>query len=256
LTKTLQDFQNKIGDFNIPQKFLYEIFHVDAISLYFYNYDQSSLYQGIMQFMTIGKNYGFTGDYLITEIGNPTGGFYPWRVSMEKLAENVIKSSVIATAFQIKTLFWYCMKDSEDEHSDPRNSENYFGLLDSNNNWKKGAYAYRLFSKYCSNSEICQDLLKKEGGIDINDIMCALYRKKDGSSALIIWYDPTLYESKTLKITLDIPDTIGNVIIHDIYSGARKILNDNSIEISDTPIFLTFQADSFTDFLTIHVNKS
>jgi len=230
--------------------------HIDAISIHFYNYDADKLYQGIMQYLIIGKKYGFTGDYWITELGNPTGGTYPWRVSMDKLAENVIKSYVIASTLQIKTFIWYCMKDSGDETSDPRNSEYFFGLLFANYSWKKGAYAYSLFSKYCSNSEFCPDLIQKNVGIAASDLMAALYRRVDGISTLVMWYDPTLYESGSVKVTLDLSAITGTTLIHNIYSGANQSLDDNFIEIGNVPIFLTFQAKDLSDPVILYVEES
>ncbi|MHA1291458.1 MAG: GH39 family glycosyl hydrolase [Promethearchaeota archaeon] len=230
--------------------------NVDAISIHFYSFDPDTLYQGIKQYVIIGEKYGFTGDYLITEIGNPTSGTYPHMVSMEKLAENVIKKMVIASALQIKTFIWYCTRDSGDKDADLRDSERWFGLLYNNYTWKKAAYAFSLFSKFCSNSEYRPDLINKKGGISATDLMVSLYRQEDGTSTLIMWYAPTVYESGTIKVTLDISDIKGDILIHNIYNGNNKTLKDNFVEVGDAPVFLTFKAKDISDSITLQVQES
>jgi hypothetical protein len=243
---------------NLEQMFSLGIMeHVDAISIHFYNFDPDTLYQGIKQYIVLGEKYGFTGDYLITEIGNPTSGTQPHMVSMEKLAENVIKKMVIASALEIKTQIWYCTKDSGNETHDIRNSERWFGLMYNNYTWKKAAYAFSLFSKFCSNSTYRPDLIQKLGGISSTDLMAALYRQEDGTSTLIMWYAPTLYESGTVVVDLQELNEISNsVLIHDIYTGTNQTLNNNSVEVGDTPIIITFNVLDNSQSILIYVHES
>ena len=232
--------------------------HVDAISIHFYNFDPDTTYQAIKQYVTLGNKYGFNGDYVITEIGNPTGGTYPIVVSMEKLAENVIKNMVIASALQIKTCIWYTTRDWDEDEIDPflADSEHWFGLCYSNYTWKKGAHAFSLFSKFCSNSTYRPDLIIKEGGISATDLMASLYRQEDGNSTLIMWYAPTLYESGTVKVNLDLSAIEGSIFIHDIYTGTNRTLDENFVVVGDAPIFLTFQPKEINDSITLQVQES
>ena len=232
--------------------------HLDAIAIHFYNSDPDTLYQGIKQFLTLGNKYGFKGDYVITEIGNPTGGTYPIVVSMDKLAENVIKNMVIASALQIKTCVWFCSRDLDEdeiEHYLPE-AEKYYGLCYNNLTWKKAAYAFSLFSKYCSNSEYRPDLIKKIGGISATDLMASLYRQEDGTSTLVMWYAPTFYESGTVKVNLDLSAVEGSIFIHDIYTGTNRTLDENFVVVGDAPIFLTFQPKEINDSITLQVQES
>ncbi len=231
--------------------------HVDAISIHFYNFDPDTLYQGIKQYVVVGEKYGFTGDYLITEIGNPTSGNYPHMVSMEKLAENVIKKMVIASALEIKTQIWYCTKDSGDETADRRDSERWFGLMYNNYTWKKAAYAFSLFSKFCSNSTYRPDLIQKLGGISSTDLMAALYRQEDGTSTLIMWYAPTMYETGTVQVDLEELNEISDsIFIHDIYKGTNTSLNNNYVMVGDIPIFITFKAQDISASILLYVHES
>jgi hypothetical protein len=241
--------------------------HVDAISIHFYNFDPDTLYQGIKQYIVVGEKYGFTGDYLITEIGNPTSGVQPHRVSMEKLAENVIKKMVIASALEIKTQIWYCTKDSGDlsnKDHDPRNSERWFGLMYNNYTWKKAAYAFSLFSKFCSNSTYRPDLIQKLGGISSTDLMAALYQQDDGTSTLIMWYAPTIYEHGKVAVKVDIKEVVNTTYIHNIYDGTNRSLPSQIfdasltyiIPVGDVPVFITFKAKNIEDFIVLNVQES
>ncbi|MFX0023952.1 MAG: hypothetical protein ACFE9S_16620 [Candidatus Hermodarchaeota archaeon] len=232
--------------------------HVDAITIHFYNFDPDTTYQAIKQYVTLGNKYGFNGDYVISEIGNPTEGAYPFVVSMEKLAENVIKNMVIASALQIKTCVWFCSRDlkaRETEHYLP-DSELWFGLCYNNLTWKKAAYAFSIFSKHCSNSEYRPDLIKKIGGISATDLMASLYRQEDGNSTLVMWYAPTLYESGTVRVNLDLSAIEGSILIHDIYTGTNRTLDENFVVVGDAPIFLTFQPKEINDSITLQVQES
>ncbi|TKJ25130.1 MAG: hypothetical protein CEE42_08190 [Promethearchaeota archaeon Loki_b31] len=232
--------------------------HVDAISFHFYTFDPDTLYQGIKQYVTLGNKYGFKGDYVITEMGNPTGGTYPGAVSMEKLAENVIKRMVISSALQIKTVIWYCTRDWAEEEIPAflPDSEYWYGLCYSNYTWKKGAHAFSLFSKFCSNSTYCPDLIIKKRGISATDLMASLYRQEDGTSTLIMWYAPTLYESGTVRVNLDLSAVGGSVFMHDIYTGTNRTLDENYVIVGDAPVFLTFQPSGINDPITLQVQES
>ena len=232
---------------------------LDAITFHCYYYDPDTLYQAITQYVILGNKYGFKGDYVITEMGNPSdGGTYIFTVTPEKQAENVIKNLVIASALQIKTCVYFCSRDlatDQMEHYLPE-VEKYYGLCYNNLTWKKGAYAFSLFSKFCSNSMYCPDLIKKIGGISATDLMASLYRQEDGTSTLIMWYAPTLYESGTVRVNLDLSAIEGSIFIHDIYTGTNRTLDKNFVVVGDAPIFLTFQPKQINDSITLQVQES
>lgn len=232
--------------------------HVDAISIHVYNFDPDTLYQFIKQYIAVGEKYNFTGDYLITELGNPTGGSYPHMVTHKELAENVVKSLTIASTLQIKTFIWYCTRDSGDKYepeADLRNSERYFGLMYKNYTWKMGAYSFNLFSKYCSTSELRPDLIQISG-IAASDLMTALYQKSDGTSTLVMWYSPTLYESGTIRLIIDVTNIQGELLKHDIYDGTNIALDGNVVEIGSIPVILTFKLENNTSQVILQVQES
>lgn len=232
---------------------------VDAISMHYYSNDPDTMYGAILRIKAVGKKYGFQGDYIFSEQGNPTGGEYPWMVTMEQHAINVIKTHVIASTFGIKTMIWYCTKDSgwNTTVTDIRNSERFFGLLYKDySGWKKAGYAYRLFSRFCSTSKYTPDLIQTMGFMSATDLMTALYQRPDGTWILILWYDPTLHEQGTLKVHLEIEEQEGSLYQHDIHSRVNQSINDKYLEIDDTPIFLTFKPKNESRPILIQVEES
>ncbi|MHA1425282.1 MAG: hypothetical protein ACTSQI_04770 [Candidatus Helarchaeota archaeon] len=227
--------------------------HIDVVPFHFYSYEADSLYRGILQTKIVGEKFGFKGEYWITEIGNPTGGQYPWSVSQEQLARNVIKMHVISSNLQIKKLMWYHDRDAL--HLDPYNSEGWFGLLYGNGTWKPAAYAYQLFSLHCSNSILYQNLIVKTGGISAMDLMATLYRRVNGNSTLIMWYDPTLYIEGTIKVNLNLSE-LGDITIYDIYTGMNQTLVGNTVVVGKVPVFITFQAIHNSTPVTLYITES
>jgi len=43
-------------------------------------------------------------------------------------------------------------------------------------------------------------LVIKQGGVSASDLMATLYRRVNGNSTLIMWYDPTLYMEGTIEV--------------------------------------------------------
>ncbi len=86
--------------------------------------------------------------------------------------------------------------------------------------------------------------------------MASLYRQEDGTSTLIMWYAPTLYESGTVRVNLDLSAVGGSVFMHDIYTGTNRTLDENYVIVGDAPVFLTFQPSGINDPITLQVQES
>jgi hypothetical protein len=71
-----------------------------------------------------------------------------------------------------------------------------------------------------------------------------------------MWYAPTLYESGTVKVNLDLSAIGGSILIHDIYTGTNRTLDENFVVVGDAPIFLTFQPKQINDSITLQVQES
>lgn len=229
---------------------------VDALSIHFYNYDPAVLYQGIRQYVALGTKYNFTGDYLVTEIGNPTNGTYPHVVSPRRLAENVVKKLVIASRLPVDAVVWYCTRDSGNA-SDPRvdwlNSERWFGLTTRDYHWKPGAYAFQLFSQRCGTSEVRPDLVQERGGLATRDLQATAYLAPAGNLTLVLWYDPAVPGPRTTRVVLEVPDPAGGdaPVRFDVHDGTCQALparpsspREFAIEVGEAPVVIGLPAGS------------
>ncbi|NIA14439.1 MAG: hypothetical protein GWP08_10175 [Nitrospiraceae bacterium] len=215
---------------------------VDHPSLHVYLSNPIDYYNVYARVIAAARKHGHPGSHWITELGDPDGGAYPWRASSELLADHVIKSHVIATSYGIEMLVWYCLRDStlKSQRAKPGESEYFFGLLGPDDQWKPAAYAYRLFSKRCSNSVIRSDLVDESGGLAARALRSTLYRKEDGESALVLWYESRLCPGGTARVELDLGPLKEPAIVHDLDSAYTKELLDDYVYVGNRPVFITF----------------
>jgi hypothetical protein len=203
------------------------------------------------------RRFGHPGAPCITEMGVPDGGFYPWSAYGDGLAEHVIKSYAIATSLGVDTAVWYCYQDGELENllKKPADSENFFGLIGPGGRWKPSAHAFSLFSQYCSHSVVRSDLVSTSGGLAARQLRSALYRRDNGESTLILWFEPMLRSAGSARIHLDLGELSEPPMMRDIASGAEKhYIND--IEVSERPTFITFNANNPNDVVKIKATSS
>jgi hypothetical protein len=180
----------------------------------------------------------------ITELGAPDGGVYPWCVATGLRAEYALKAYTISTSMGIDKLFWHCYKDAPEKtkERDPLNSEHFFGLVEADGQWKPAAYAYQLFAKHCNDSAIRMDLVEINGGVPARQLRTALYRREDGHSALVMWFEPGLRQYGRARVTLDLGVLSQPAVVHDVTSGYEKPLVDGIVDVTERPVFITFEA--------------
>ncbi len=144
------------------------------------------------------KKYGFRGDFWISEMGYPTGGLYPTRVSENKLPEKIIKTLVYGLSKDIKVITWYHLFDPAERSKS--NSEDFFGLVigDDEYKLKNGIYAYRAIARNVSDSRLVNSL------VSCNDdkINYFNFEKKDGNCLLVLWAN-----SGNRKVNISFPAT-------------------------------------------------
>lgn len=217
---------------------------VDHPSFHLYIADPRAYTHEFARVLACKRQYGHPGSPWITELGDPDGGGYPWRASPQLLADHVIKAHVAATSTGMGKLIWYCFEDGgrDGQRRKPMDSEGYFGLLGPGRQWKPAAHAYRLFNAYCTESELRSDVLHRTGGVTARQVRATLYRRDNGDSALILWYEPTLAVQDTARITLDLGPLDEPALVHDIDSGYTKELLDNAVDVSERPLFITYRA--------------
>ena len=233
---------------------------VDVISFHPYSANVNEIYPKIAAVKAVGAKYGFHGEYWITEVGNPTGGTYGHRVSLEDLPERVIKTLVYATISNITCIIWYCMFDWGDalKASKPNDSEGYFGLIyPDNRTWKTGAYAFQQFSKGVSNSQYRPDLLRRQTIVSQNIVRAFLYRRADGNTTIIAWTDSNLINgNENLEVTLNLPSNASLVLYHNISTGEITPVPSWTFQVCYYPIFLTFMAGNPGDEVILIIHDS
>ncbi|MFA6240194.1 MAG: hypothetical protein WC655_04650 [Candidatus Hydrogenedentales bacterium] len=220
--------------------------YVDHPSFHLYATDPRAYPNEFSKYLALNKKYGHDGALWITELGDPDGGFYPWRATPEQLAEHAIKSYTTATSYGVETLVWYCLQDgnAEQQREHRVDSECFFGLLGPDREWKPAAYAYSLFNTHCSNSELRSGLVDRTGGLTARQVRASLYRRADGESTLILWYDPVLSGQRSVRVALNFEDAADTPVVHDIGSSYTKQLLDDVIDVSEHPTVITYRASN------------
>jgi glycosyl hydrolase family 39 (putative alpha-L-iduronidase) len=205
--------------------------------------DPRAYYREFRKLIVAARKRGHMGSVWITEIGDPDGGVYMWRASSDLLAEQTMKAHVIGTSLGIEKLVWYCLRDSDQDSliKEPKQSENFFGIVKSNYELKPAAHAYRLFAHHCSDSVIRSDLVQVSGGVAARQLRTALYRRENGDSALVLWYEPALTKGASARVRIKLGELVEPAMIHDITSSYTKLHLDDVVDVTETPLFITFK---------------
>ena len=190
------------------------------------------------KFMRILSDVNFTGSVWITEIGNPTGGRYPHKVSIENLPLSVAKSMTGAAARDVRALLWYQLFDRYNKDEVPpesmKNSENFFGLAYPDFSRKSGAWAYELCARYLPGSRYVPDFLQREK-IPSSIVSFCFLDGASGNNTLVLWSDRK--RLKKTKLQLDAPATL-----YDITTGeGQPFSGETIIEIGKQPVIITWQ---------------
>jgi hypothetical protein len=237
------------GIFGLPRKYIRGLFASGAMepagALAFHPYDlnparTARLYD---KFKHIAEEYGFGGKIWITEVGYPTGGWYPTAVSEKKFPAYVMKTFTLLAVRGAQTVLWYQLFDPETRNKP--DSEDYFGLVRSKNDYtSKGANAFSLCAKYLSGSSYYVQQPRRE---KVSGSIKSFYfnRNSDAANAaehvLILWNDSAF--AKKLRITMG----GDGHLLHDPVSGnASAIPADTVIKAGTMPVFITWRGGNGT----------
>jgi hypothetical protein len=219
--------------------------NLDALSFHPYAVNPNGSMRLTDNFIKTLSEINFKGDIWITEVGFPTSGIYPSRVSLKNLPSYVIKIIAGTAVRGARAMIWYDFADLyiEGEYPNKYNSEMYFGLTYSDLSRKNGAWAYELCARYLSGSLYAPELPVREN-INSNIVSLCFIGEETKTNTLIIWNNKK--SRQKIRITLSSPITI-----HEISTGNHSSLSNEAIfEVSDQPIFLTWQGDSIP-----HISK-
>jgi len=226
------------GVFGLPEKFIRKLFEsgamdkVDAVAFHPYELNPARSVALYDRFKKIVDDYGFGDKIWVTEVGYPTGGWYPTKVREDRLPENVIKTIVLLAIRGSSRLLWYQLFDPIDRSG--INSERYFGLVRSTEDYtSKGAEAFRLCSQYLSDSSC---YVQEPGRDGIPNSIRMFWFKKANGGALVLWNDGLGFR----QISLKLPGT--EHLRHDPISGnASPVSAEIAVSVGRMPVFITWQ---------------
>jgi len=208
--------------------------NIDALAFHPYAINPSGSMKVYDKFRKVLEEINYHGPVWITEVGYPTGGWYPTSVSLEELPSHVVKTITGAAARGARTLLWYAFTDSynEGEAPDANNSEQFFGLAYPDFNRKKGAWAYELCARFLPGSRYVPEFAQREN-IPTNIVTFCFLEGITGDNTLILWNDKN--RSQTVNLSLS-----AQAFLHDIATGetlpAGTVLN-----VGKQPLFITWQ---------------
>ncbi|MBX7256719.1 MAG: hypothetical protein K1Y02_10185 [Candidatus Hydrogenedentes bacterium] len=218
--------------------------YVDYPNLHMYIANPRGYPNEFAKYLALKSKYDHPGPLWITELGDPDGGSYPWRQSPDDLAQHVIKSYVTATSYGVEQLIWFTYEDPtiESQREHRIDSEGFFGLIGPGRQWKPAAHAFSLFNTTCTNSMLSPGLVKRSGGLTARQVRTALYRRDNGDSTLILWYEPTLSGQESVRVALNFENIDGSPVEHDIGSAYTKEFLDSTLDVSERPTVITYHA--------------
>jgi len=224
------------GVFGLPERFIRKLFEsgamnkVDAVVFHPYELNPSRSALLYDRFIKIADDYDFGNKIWITEIGYPTGGWYPTKVQEKKFPEYVIKTWVLLAARGAQKILWYQLFDPVERSNG--NSEDFFGLVRSNQDYtSKGAEAFRLCAQFLSET----NCYVQESDAGLPKSIRSFWFKGTEKSALVLWKDGL--GSKQIRLQLSGTDHT----LHDIVSGTEsQIQPDVVLQVTRTPVFITW----------------
>jgi polysaccharide biosynthesis protein PslG len=228
------------GGFNrnvtgLPKKMINKLFksgameNADAVAFHPYEISANRSANLYKQFEKIVNQYGYKDKIWITEMGYPTEGWYPTKVSEKNFPLRIIKTFTLLAAGGAKRILWYQIFDADNPSKS--NSEHFFGLVRNANDYtSKGAEAFRLCALYISDS-VCYALAQN----NLPASLRGFWFKKENGGALVLWND-----FGSAQISLKLPGT--DHLRHDIVTGSASSINsDITIKAGSEPVFITWR---------------
>jgi hypothetical protein len=223
--------------FGLSEKFIRGLFEsgamdkTDGIAFHPYElnpYRTALLYE---EFRSIVDEYGFGDKIWVTEVGYPTGGWYPTRVQENRFPEYIIKTWVLLAATGAKKILWYQLFDPWSRSNG--NSEDYFGLVRSRRNYiSKGAEAFRLCAIFLSGTNC---YATGQGADGLPRSIRSFWFQGTDRGVLVLWND----NLGQVRIRLQLSQA--NFLLHDPVTGAEsQIQADTVINIGSMPVFITW----------------
>ncbi|GHV79746.1 hypothetical protein AGMMS49944_15370 [Spirochaetia bacterium] len=211
---------------------------VSAIAFHPYGLNPQSSAKLYDRMVTILSRYNYSGEIWITEVGYPTGGWYPDKTTEDTLPAYVVKTISGLAARGARVILWYQLFDPYNRGQSPTriDSEKFFGLVYPDFSKKKGANAYALCAEKLAGLEYHPELPQRNALPD--SLVSFYFRGKDNQNTLILWND----RNSALSIRVSFP---GTGQLYDVVSGiGTPISHEAAFELGTMPRLLTWQNDA------------
>jgi hypothetical protein len=210
--------------------------NLDGMSFHPYGFNPWDSMHIFDKFSRVLSQINFSGSMWVSEMGYPTGGWYPHKTTLKKLPSFVVRTAVGAAVRGTRAFVWYELFDyrNKGEEDNKWNSEDYFGLVYPNFERKDGAWAYTLCARYLPGSRYTGELPLREN-IPAHIVSSCFLEGASGHNTLILWND----RGRTKKINLQLP---ASSLLHNITSGENHSLPEEvTLDIGKQPLIITWQ---------------
>jgi hypothetical protein len=203
----------------------------DAVAFHPYELNPSRTFLLYNKFKNIVADYGFENKIWVTEVGYPTGGLYPTKVSERRFPEYIVKTWVLLASAGTNKLIWYQLFDPGSRKGG--NSEDFFGLVRSERDYtSKGAEAFRLCSVYLSDSTYAPETEI----FNLPKTVKMFIFESEENNAIVLWNEGI--GQKRVRLQLAGKDHL----LHDIVSGSESPVSaELDIKVGKTPVFITWE---------------
>jgi len=227
------------GVFGLPKAYIRGLFEsgamekADAVAFHPYELNPARTARLHRAFRAIVAEYGFADKIWITEVGYPTGGWYPTATSEKKYPEYIVKTFINIALNGAQKILWYQLFDPPRRVN--RNSEHFFGLVRSvNDHTSKGAEAFRLCAVHLAGTIYRPDLPSREKLP--RSLRTFYFEQPAGGGTLVLWK-----EGVTMRVTLQTP---AGSVMHDPVSGKSVPMSaETTITVGSMPVFVTWAGD-------------
>ena len=178
---------------------------------------------------------GFAGEVWITEVGYPTRGWYPTRVSEKNFPSHIVKTLVPLAARDPRVLLWYELFDYQNpgEYTSAWNSEDFFGIAYPNHSVKTGYNAFALCGRNLAGKEYRPELPLRRGLPKRTVSLC--FTGQDAENVLILWNE----RGSAFSARVTLPGK--NQRLYDIKTREYRALGEETeITVAKTPLFFTW----------------
>jgi len=227
------------GIFSLPKAYIRGLFEsgamekADGVAFHPYELNPARTARLYGAFRDIVAKYGFGDKIWITEVGYPTGGWYPTATSEKKFPAYIVKTFINLALSGAQKIFWYQLFDPSKRVN--LDSEDFFGLVRSReDHTSKGAEAFRLCALHIAGTHYRPGL--PLGEKLPRSLRVFYFEQPTGGGTLVLWK-----EGVTTRVTLQTP---AGSVLHDPVSGSSTPLpTEATITAGSMPVFITWTGD-------------